>query len=187
VSASQPVERVVSLLGEAGYERLQQPVEVATIPFEFSAVLAGRSSLDLIVIVDTVTDSDVASIRLRVEGLSRALDLVESRRPLTVILVGPEPMQELQLALTRIARVLVVGVPHDDRELREPIAVLLPLELGAVTEMPESWRSAREKLLAAHPDAAGLLDAAKVGAEEVAAAARRHLLGEAPGGAEASS
>jgi hypothetical protein len=176
VSASQPVERVVTLLREAGYERLPQPVAVAAIPFEFSAVLVGSSSLDLVVVVDVVTDRNVTDIRRRVEGLSRALDLAKSRRPLTVILIGPEPNPELQLTLTRIARVLFVG-PYDERELREAIAVLLPLDLVTVTEMPESWRSAREKLLAAHPDAADLLDAAKVGSEEVSEAARRHLLG----------
>lgn len=182
MSASQPVERVVGLLGEAGYERLAQPVQVAGIPFEFSAVLTASSSLDLGVLVDTVTETDLANIRQRVEGLGRALDLAESRRPLTVILIGPEPVPELQLALTRVARVLVAGVPSGERELREAIAVLLPLELVTVTEMPESWRSAREKLLATHPDAADLLAAAKVGPDEVAEGARRHLLGERPGG-----
>lgn len=181
---SQPVERVVVLLSEAGYERLAQPVEIAGIPFEFSAVLAARSSLDLVVVVDTVVDSDVESIRRRVEGLSRALDLVESRRPLTVVLTGPEPTPELQLALTRIARVLVVGVPSEDRELREAVAVLLPLELVTVAEMPESWRSAREKLRTAHPEAAELLQAAAAGPKEVAAAVRRVLLGADVGGTE---
>jgi hypothetical protein len=182
VSASQPVERVIALLGEAGYERLPPPVEVAGIPFEFSAVLTAGSSLDLVVVVDTVTDTDVASIRQRVEGMSRALDLVESRRPLTVVLIGPEPVPELLTALTRVARVLVAGVPRAERELRNAIAVLLPLELVTVAEMPESWQSAREKLRATHPDAAGLLEAAKAGREEVAEAARRHLLAVGAGG-----
>lgn len=177
MSASQPVERVVALLREASYGPLPEPVAIAGIPFEFSAVLAASSSLDLVVVVDTVTDTNLVSVRRRVEGLSRALDLVESRRPLTVVLIGPEPMPELQLALTRVARVLVAGVPSGDRELREALAILLPLELVTVTEMPESWRSAREKLLAAHPDAAELLQAAGVGSEAVAEAARRHLLG----------
>jgi hypothetical protein len=183
-STSQPVERVVTLLSGAGYECLPQPVEVAAIPFEFSAVLAARSSLDLVVVVDTVVDRGVESIRRRVEGLSRALDLVESRRPLTIVLIGPEPVPELQVALTRIARVLVVGVPSDERELREAVAVLLPLDLVTVAEMPESWPSAREKLLAAHPYAAELLQAAALGSEEVAEAARRRLLGAELGGIE---
>jgi len=177
VSASQPVERVVALLSEAGYYRLVQPVAVADIPFEFSAVLAASSSLDLVVVIDTVTDTDVLNIRRRVEGLSRALDLVDSRRPLTVVLIGPEPAPELKLALTRVARVLFAGVPRNEHQLREAIAVLLPLDVVTVTELPESWPSARDKLLAAHPDAADLLEAAKVGSEEVAEAARRRLLG----------
>jgi hypothetical protein len=184
VSASQPVERIVAMLREAGYERLQQPVAVAGIPFEFSAVLAARSSLDLIVVIDTITETDLAGITQRVEGVSRALDLVESRRPLTVVLTGPEPVPDLQLALTRVARVLVAGVSSSERELRDDIAILLPLELVTVREMPESWRSAREKLLDAYPDAADLLDAARAGAEEVAEAARRHLLGASSRGGD---
>ena len=177
MSASPPVDRVISLLAEGNYEALPQPVAVAGIPFEFSAVLAASSSLDLIVVVDTVAESDAASLRRRVEGLSRALDLVESRRPLTVVLVGPEPSADLQLALTRTARVLIAGVPENDRALREAIAVLLPLEIKTATEMPESWRSARTKLLDAHPDAAELVAAARFGPEAVSDAARLHLLG----------
>jgi hypothetical protein len=50
--------------------------------------------------------------------------------------------------------------------------------------MPESWRSAREKLRAAHPDAAELLQAAAIGPKEVAAAVRRNLLGADLGGTE---
>lgn len=181
MSASQPVERVVALLSEAGYYRLPQPVAVADIPFEFAAVLAASSSLDLVVVIDTVTDTDVLNIRRRVEGLSRALDLVDSRRPLTVVLIGPEPAPELKLALTRVARVLFAGVPRNEHQLREAVAVLLPLDVVTVTELPESWPSARDKLLAAHPDAADMLEAAKVGSEEVADAARRRLLGASPG------
>jgi hypothetical protein len=184
VSVSQPVERVVTLLCEASYERLPQPVAVAGIPFEFSAVLAASSSLDLVVVVDSVTETDVANIRRRVEGLSRALDLVDSRRPLTVVLIGPEPVLELQLALSRVARVLFAGVPSGERELREAIAVLLPLDVVTVADMPESWRSARDKLLVGHPHAADLLEAAKVGSDAVAETARRHLLSASPGEGE---
>jgi hypothetical protein len=176
MTASQPVERVVAMLQGAGYDRLPQPVEVAGIPFEFSAVMAAKAALDLIVVLDTITESNEASIRLRIEGLGRALDLVESRRPLTVVLVGPEPMPDLHVALTRVARVLAVGVPSEQRDLHQALAVLLPLELRTVAEMPESWQSAREKLLTAHPAGAEVLDAAKHGAEEVTNAARELLL-----------
>lgn len=166
------------MLEGAGYDRLPRPVEVAGIPFEFSAVVAATSALDLIAVVDTIAESDEANIRLRVEGLTRALDLVESRRPLTVILVGPEPMPELQLALTRVARVLIAGVPNEERDLRQAIAVLLPLEPHAVAEMPESWQTARQQLIGDHPAGAEVVQAAKLGAETVADATRAYLLGE---------
>jgi hypothetical protein len=104
--------------------------------------------------------------------------LVQSRRSLTVVLVGPEPTQDLQLALTRVARVLVVGA-YGEREMRQAIAVLMPLDIVTVTQMPESWRSARERLLAAHPDAVELVEAAQFGADAVAEAARRHLIADA--------
>ena len=177
MSASPPVERVVALLQEAGYDRLPQPVEVAGIPFEFAATLVAKAALDLVLVLDTITDTDEPGLRLRVEGLGRALDLVESRRPLTVILVGPEPAPDLQLSLTRVARVLTAGTSGDEDDLRQGIAVLLPLEPRAVAEMPESWRSAREKLLRAHPAGAHALDAASRGATAVADAARAHVLG----------
>jgi hypothetical protein len=177
VSASPPVERVVAVLHEAGYDRLPQPVEVAGIPFEFAATLVAKAALDLVLVVDTVTDTDEASLRLRVEGLGRALDLVASRRPLTVILVGPEPVPDLQLSLTRVARVLTAGTSGDEHDLRRGIGILLPLEPQAVAEMPESWRSAREKLLRAHPVGAHVLVAANGGPTAVADAARAHLLG----------
>ena len=176
VSASPPVERVVAVLQEAGYDRLPQPVEVAGIPFEFAATLVARAGLDLVLVVDTITDNDEASLRLRVDGLGRALDLVESRRPLTVILVGPEPAADLHLSLTRVARVLTAGTRGDEHDLRRGIAVLLPLEPQAVAEMPESWRSAREKLLRAHPAGAHALEAANGGPAAVADAVRTHLL-----------
>ena len=177
MSASPPVERVVTALQEAGYDRLSQPVDVGGIPFEFAATLVAKAGLDLVLVVDTITDTDEASLRLRVEGLGRALDLVESRRPLTVILVGPEPVPDLQLSLTGVARVLTAGTSGDEHDLRRGIAILLPLEPQAVAEMPESWRSAREKLLRAHPAGAHVLDAASGGPTAVADAVRAHLLG----------
>lgn len=186
MSLSQPVERVVTLLGEGSYEPLAQPVTVAGIPFDFSAVLAVNSSLDLVVVVDTFTERDIVGIRRRVEGLCRALDLAESRRPLTVVLVGPHAVPELQLGLTRVARVLVAGVSDDERALRDALAVLLPLDLATTAEIPESWRSARDRLLSEHPDAGNLLEAAKRGSDEVTKVTRRYLLAEPSGEGEAS-
>jgi hypothetical protein len=164
------------MLEGAGYGRMPHPTEVAGIPFEFSAVVVATSGLDLIVVIDTIAESDEADIRLRVEGLTRALDLVDSRRPLTVILVGPEPMPELQLALTRVARVLTAGVSNEERALRRGIAVLLPLEVQTVTEMPESWQTARQQLVRTFPRGAEVVQASKLGPDAVVDAMRAYLL-----------
>jgi hypothetical protein len=112
-------------------------VTVASVPFEFAALLVGSErALDLIVVIDTLTEPEVR-IRQKVEGLSRALDLVASRRPLTTVLVGPPPSAVLVEALSRVCRVLPVGTPTGagaDISLSDALAVLLPLELADASE-----------------------------------------------------
>jgi hypothetical protein len=138
MTQSQPVRRVVDLLADAGYRQRETPVTVSSVPFEFSALFVGSDrSLDLIVVIDTLTELETR-VRQKVEGLSRALDLVASRRPLTVVLVGPPPRAVIVAALSRVCRVLQVGTPTgSDAELslRNSLAVLLPLELADASEI----------------------------------------------------
>ena len=63
MSATGPVARVVAVLKDAGYEVLDQPRRVGGIPFEFAAMLAGQTSLDLIVVIDLAVDVDDERIR----------------------------------------------------------------------------------------------------------------------------
>jgi hypothetical protein len=59
VSTTDPVSRVVAILEGAGFRRLGKPFIVASIPFEFAAVLIGtEKSPDLIVVVDTIAEKD---------------------------------------------------------------------------------------------------------------------------------
>lgn len=89
MTESQPVIRIVDILTSARYRHLKAPLTIASVSFEFAALLVGSDRAnDLIVVIDTLVDGEVR-IRQKVEGLSRALDLVASRRPLTVVLVGP--------------------------------------------------------------------------------------------------
>jgi hypothetical protein len=88
------------------------------------------------VVVDTLAESE-AHVRQKVEGLSRALDLVASRRPLTVVLVGPPLRAMILAALSRVCRVLQVGTPtgpEADLFLRNALAVLLPLDVADAGE-----------------------------------------------------
>jgi hypothetical protein len=110
---------------------------VASVPCEFAALLLGSDRAnDLIIIIDTLVDGE-SRIKQKVEGLSRALDLVASRRPLTVVLVGPPPRSVIMDALARVSRVLSVGTPtgeNADRFLADTLAVLLPLSLPDPSE-----------------------------------------------------
>ena len=175
-----PVERVVSMLSDIGYEARTPPMSIGSIPFEFAAMLTTERSLDLIVIIDTLEDPE-DRIHQKLDGLSRALDLVSSRRPLTVVLVGPTPRPAAMEALATFARVLPIGTPVGEdagESLRDSLAVLLPLVLPQATDEPaQSWRDVRQRLLDTHlsDDPTSLLDAATDGSEAVQDALRASL------------
>lgn len=137
MTQNQPVTRVVDILTSAGYRPRPTPVSVASVRFEFAALLLGSDRAnDLIIVIDTLIDAELR-IRQKVEGLSRALDLVASRRPLTVVLVGPPPKAAIIEALARVSRVLTVGTPtgdNADRFLADTLAILLPLSLPDASE-----------------------------------------------------
>jgi hypothetical protein len=178
---SQPVDRVVDLLGTAGYRKCEVPFVVASMPFEFAAVLAASPrALDLVVVIDTLTEPE-SRIRQKVEGLSRALDLVASRRPLTTVLVGPPPRASVANVISRVCRVLQVGTPTGDGAehfLRDALAVLLPLELPDVNEtIADPLGEVRRRLQAGEhkEEIAGILHAAVEGPEAVKNSLRKLL------------
>ena len=170
---SQPVARVVDLLTNFGYFLRVEPVTIGSVTFEFAAVLLGSSHAnDLIVVVDTLVDTE-ARIRQKIEGLSRALDLVCSRRSLTVVLVGPLPRPLITEALARVSRVLMVGTPtgeNAERLLVDTLAVLLPLTLPNASEAITDPLEEVRKHLTADVDKlalAKLLKAAMMSTSEV--------------------
>lgn len=168
-----PIERIVGLLKEAGYQPLKTPLMVAKIPFEFAAVLGGAGrSLDLILVIDTVEESG-DRIRQKVEAIGRALDVLGSRRPLTAVLVGPRPRSSILEAVGRVCRVLAVGTQSEtqsDQSLIDWLAVLLPLSLPQLTDSVADSLGELERHL---PDEIGsaafarLIEAASGGSESV--------------------
>jgi hypothetical protein len=176
VSPSPTVGRVISLLEGAGYRRCADPLRVADIPFSFAAMLARPTSLDLVVVIDRIEESDAQQVRERVEGLGRALDAAQSRRPLTVVLVGPRPDLHVFHALREVARVLPVDEgpgATTPEALPDALGALLPLKLAVEGQQNEySWRAVREELLAAHEgkDVAALVAASATGPRDVEAA-----------------
>lgn len=173
MTISSPVARAQALLAEGGFEPLTPPITVTGIPFAFSAMLVADDSLDLVVLIDTVEDGPEEGIRREVDGLARALDVAGSRRPLSVVLIGPRWSELTERAIGRVARVLVCDVVVGDRAeaaLHDAVAVLLPLELAPAPQEPgDSWATVRKQLEARVGGAtvAPLLAAAPRGSAQV--------------------
>jgi hypothetical protein len=184
VTSTTPVDAAVQFLVEAGYRRLEMPLTVASVQFEFEAALVGTAYMpDLVVVVDTV-DEPPARIRQKVEALSRALDVVESRRPLTLVVVGPRPSATLLTALGRVCRVLPVGttsgVVAAEQSLRHWLSVLTPLrtfEIKTAAADPTAELTSRLGDSLHLPVTSQLVNAAFSGADSVRSQLRR-LFGE---------
>ena len=97
----------------------------------------------------------------------RQLDVVRSRRPLTVVLVGPRLESTTLAALSRYARVLPIGETTDDENLRNWLAVLLPLKLPRPVEA-RGVDCLEELRKSTNAEAQELIDLATLGAKAVA-------------------
>jgi hypothetical protein len=182
MSPSRPVVRVVEMLTSVGYRDRTEQKTIASVPFDLAALLVGSDHAnDLVVVIDTLIDDDETRVRQKIEGLSRALDLVGSRRSLTVVLVGPPPRQVIIEALARVSRVLVVGTPMGesaDLLLKEKLAVLLPLSLPDATGvLADPLMEVRKQLPSGIDEdcVERLLTAASVGTEAVTETLRQML------------
>lgn len=184
---SAPVARAEHVLADAGFSVLPQPVDVAGIRFRFSAMLSSDRSLDLVVLIDTFESGAEEMVHREVVGLAQALDLVKSRRPLTVVLIGQRWSEVTERAMTRVARVLrcevVLGDEAREAALRDSLAVLLPLDLTPAPDAPEeSWSSVKAELHEGldDPELAEVVTAASRGPAQVKKALVR-FLSTAPG------
>jgi hypothetical protein len=169
MTATTPVERVAKLLEEAGFTRMPTPLEIGGIEIEAAAAFVGKPPLsDLIVVGDTLTQTP-RGLHQSIEGVGRALDMMGSRRPLTLVVVGPRPESSILTSLSRYARVLAVGEQADESTLSNWLAVLLPLKLPA-TENDRAY-AANDKLLtgASDPLVREFVELASHGQERVAA------------------
>lgn len=185
-----PLEQVMNLLDRVGYQRLQKPLTVAGLEFDFEAAARGtRRSHDLVL----VTTGKLPALRLRrlLAGLARSLDLAQSRRPVTLVIIGEVSAND-RSELERHARVLHVGSADPSQtEIERAIAVLLPLDLPtAVIMHGEDPVNEVMATLGPGPDTAdhiALVRAAIEGADEVREALRRYVnagvVATSPGGA----
>lgn len=157
------IRAIQEQLRAGGYEDIPTPFRVAGVDFEFTAAMRGQGgrALDLILLIDTTTgdfgDRDADRIRQRVEALSRALDLTESRLVITVILAGAPLLGKIE-ALSETCRVLyvealsidVTGKPADEltkNRLADRIRLLLPLYLPRPVAVEGGRTPAVEQLI----------------------------------------
>lgn len=173
-----PLELVMTVLEHGGYQRLPKPLTVAGMEFDFEAAARGtQRSHDLVV----VTTDRLPARRLQrlLAGLARSLDLAQSRRPVTLVVVGDLSAND-RGELERHARVLrVESADPSQAEVERVVAVLLPLDLPTSVIMHES-NPVNEVLatLGPGPDTAehiALLRAAIGGADEVREALRNYV------------
>jgi hypothetical protein len=167
MTAAMPSERVADILVNSGYRRLGPPLQVAGLTFDVAAAFVGVGhSADLVVIGDMAANGE-RKVLQQVEGIARALDVMRSHRPLTIVIVGPRPVGKTLEALAQVGRILPVEEAVDPADLRDRLAILLPLELPA-TLMADRDLGAGEALsLPDDPLASDLLEVSKLGEEAV--------------------
>lgn len=132
MTATTPVERVSAILESAGYRRLPRPLSIAEQTFNLPAAFVGSDrSSEHVHVADTAFEKEARILRI-VEGIGRALEIMHSRRPVTLVLAEPRPEAEVIDALAKVCRDLPIGTVIDDdpaTALKNWLAVLLPLTL----------------------------------------------------------
>lgn len=180
---SSGVDTVLEVLEQAGFERLPRPLVVAGSTFDFEAAARGTGVLHDLVVVATSGANPKRLVRL-VSGLSRTLDQVASRRPVSCVLVGGKLNRSNIADLEQHARVLLVGASDAAPDLvRQAVAVLMPLELPAETAPGAEPLAAVAKILGASlsEEHRAFFAAAAAGPDAVRNALRQYIDGAARG------
>jgi len=163
VTAGMPAERVAALLVGAGYRRIDMPLQVAGLTFDVAGAFVGvEHSADLVLIGDMAADGERKVVQ-QVEGVARALDVMRSHRPLSTIIVGPRPIGKTLETLSQVGRILPVEEALDPAELRDQLAVLLPLELPPTLLADRDLGGEDEFALPDDPLAEALMEASRFG------------------------
>ena len=179
MTATTPVELVSQLLEAAHFRRVSTPLEIAGLQIDVPGVFVGSEpSPDLVLVGDTVSQTS-KQLQQAVEVVGRALDIKASRRPITLVLVGPRPEPSALRAMSRVARVLPVGEAPDDAALQNWLAVLLPLKLPEPNEARGETASLELLQRADDPIARELVAVARRG-EGATVAERLHALVDEP-------
>lgn len=156
-------DRVFNILvEEGGYRVLPKPFKVGSQSFDFThALVAGGRANDLVIVIDLKGDTADDMVVRKVLALTRALDVLSSKRPVTAVLTSGQPRSETVQTISRVCRVLPIGAPFGSSAqdtVRDWLAVLLPLIQPPAVDTMLDWET---DLRSAMPSAAkgALIDA----------------------------
>jgi hypothetical protein len=131
------------LVGEGGYRELPRPFKVGSLSFEFThALVAGDKANDLVIVIELKGDTAEDAVIRKVMALTRALDVMRSKRPVTAVLTSGQPRSETVQSISRVCRVLPIGAPagpNAQNAVRDWLSVLLPLREPTAFEIFLDW------------------------------------------------
>lgn len=139
-------DRVLDILvREGGYRQLPKPFRVGSIPFDFThALVAGERANDLVVVIELTGDTVEDAVTRKVLALTRALDVMRSKRPVTAVLTSGQPRTETVQSISKVCRVLPIGAPTGPNAasaVRDWLSVLLPLTQQPAFETLLNWEA----------------------------------------------
>jgi len=134
-------ENVVDILvTEGGYRELPKPFNIGSLSFDFThALVAGNRANDLVIVIEITGDTADDIITRKIFSLTRALDVMKSKRPVTAILTSGQPGSNMIRSIGRVCRVLPVGVQDSYDSLREWLSALLPLQVPEAVDIVLDW------------------------------------------------
>lgn len=139
-------DRVVDILiDEGGYRALPKPFKIGSQSFDFThALVAGDRANDLVIVIELRGDTADDAVVRKVLALTRALDVLHSKRPVTAVLTSGQPRSETIQSISKVCRVLPVGAPAGPDALdavRDWLAVLLPLTQPPMVDTMLDWEA----------------------------------------------
>jgi hypothetical protein len=139
------------LTKEGGYRPLGKPIRIGSQVFEFTyALVAGEKANDLVIVIELTGASKDSQVTRSVLAFTRALDVLGSKRSVTVVLTSGQADNDLVNSISRVCRVLPVGAPTGpmaEDMVRDWLAVLLPLKSPPPVEHLADWKANLEKQL----------------------------------------
>ncbi|CAN7761385.1 hypothetical protein LJR296_006978 [Cupriavidus necator] len=133
------------LVEEGGYRELPKPFKIGSIPFDFThALVAGDRANDLVIVIELKGDTVDDGVTRKVLALTRALDVIQSRRPVTAVLTSGQPRAETVQLMSKVCRVLPIGAPTGpdaNRAIRDWLSALLPLKQQPAAETFFDWQA----------------------------------------------